>query len=68
MSDSSASSAIVTIRSDDTMLERLALVGFLAGYSGPTRESCCTDLGLFSAWLTDRHVRLLEVQRTHIEL
>ena len=68
MSDSSASTATVTIRSDDTMLERLALVGFLAGYSGPTRESYYTDLGLFSGWLTDRHVRLLEVQRTHIEL
>ena len=50
------------------MLERLALVGFLAGYSGPTRESYRTDLRLFTVWLTDRQVRLLEVQRTHIEL
>src|SRR4249919_1363042 len=66
MSDSPT--AIVPLRSDDTMLERLALVGFLAGYSGPTRESYRTDLRLFSVWLTDRQVRLLEVQRTHIEL
>jgi hypothetical protein len=39
MSDCSASSVIVPIRSDDMRLERLALVGFLAGYSGPTRVS-----------------------------
>src|SRR5512132_3591647 len=68
MSDSSPSSAVVAIRSDETMLERLALVGFLAGYSGPTRESYRTDLRLFTVWLTDRQVRLLAVQRTHIEL
>jgi hypothetical protein len=68
MSDSSPSGTIVTIRSDEMMLERLALVGFLAGYSGPTRESYRTDLRLFTAWLTERQVRLLAVQRTHIEL
>ena len=68
MSDSSATTTLVALRSDDTMLERLALVGFLAGYSGPTRESYRTDLRLFTVWLTDRQVRLLEVQRTHIEL
>jgi hypothetical protein len=37
-------------RSDATMLERLALVGFLAGYSGPTRDSYRTDLRLFIVW------------------
>jgi Phage integrase, N-terminal SAM-like domain len=68
MSDSSASCAIVAVRSDDIMLERLALVGFLSGDSGPTRESYRTDLRLFTGWLTYRQARLLEVQRTHIEL
>ncbi len=68
MSDSSPSATIVTIRSDETMLERLALVGFLAGYSGPTRDSYRTDLRMFAGWLIEREVRLLEVQRTHIEL
>jgi site-specific recombinase XerD len=67
MSDTSPLSAIA-VRSGETMLERLALVGFLAGYSGPTRESYRTDLRLFTVWLTDRRVRLLQVQRTHIEL
>jgi hypothetical protein len=51
--------AIVPLRSDVTMLERLALVGFLAGYSGPTRDSYRTDLRRFSAWLAERQVRLL---------
>jgi hypothetical protein len=68
MTDSSPSPAIVTIRSDEPMLERLALVGFLAGYSGPTRDSHRTDLRMFVAWLADRQVRLLDVQRTHVEL
>ena len=68
MSDSSSSTVVVTIRSEETMLERLALVGFLAGYSGPTRDSYRTDLRLFTAWLAERQVSLLDVQRTHIEL
>src|SRR5215211_2491946 len=68
MSDSSSSTAIVTIRSDEGMLQRLALVGFLAGYSGPTRDSYRTDLRMFTVWLTERQVRLLDVQRTHVEL
>ena len=68
MSDSSTFTALVAVGSDDTMVERLALVGFLAGYSDPTRESYRIDLRLFTVWFTDRQVRLLEVQRTHIEL
>jgi integrase/recombinase XerD len=68
MSDTSPSTAVVTIRPDDGMLERLALVGFLVGYSGPTRDSYRTDLRMFTSWLAARQVRLLDVERTHIEL
>ena len=68
MSKTSPSTTIVPTRADEGMLERLALVGFLAGYSGPTRDSYRTDLRLFTVWLIERQVRLLEVQRTHIEL
>jgi integrase/recombinase XerD len=50
------------------MLERLALVGFLAGYSGPIRDAYRTDVRRFPGWLVEREVRLLEVRRTHIEL
>ena len=68
MSKTSPSTTIVPTRADEGMLDRLALVGFLAGYSGPTRDSYRTDLRLFTVWLIARQVRLLEVQRTHIEL
>jgi integrase len=68
MSDSSPSTALVRLRSDETMLERLALTGFLAGYSGPARESYRTDLRMFTAWLDERKLQLLDVHRTHIEL
>ena len=64
MSDTSPSAAIVPIRSDEGMLERLALVGFLAGYSGPTRDSYRTDLRLFTAWLAGRQVRLASTDRS----
>jgi site-specific recombinase XerD len=68
MSGVSPWTAVVAIRSDETMVERLALVGFLAGYSAPTRDSYRTDLRLFTVWLAERQVRLLDVQRTHVEL
>jgi hypothetical protein len=59
--DTSKSDQLVAIRSGEGMLERLALVGFLAGYSGPTRESYRTDLRMFTGWLAERRVRLLDV-------
>ncbi len=62
------SGAIVVAGGERPMLERYAIAGFLAAYSGPTRESYRTDLRMFTDWLTDRQVRLFEVQRTHIEL
>ncbi len=68
MNDTVSSAELVAVHIDEEMVERLALVGFLAGYSGPTRESYRTDLRMFTVWLTDRQVRLLAAQRTHIEL
>jgi site-specific recombinase XerD len=46
--------------------ERLALAGFLAGYSGMTREAY--DLRQFTAWCYDRHLRLFAASRADIEL
>jgi hypothetical protein len=57
MSVTSPSTTIVPTRPDEGMLERLALVGLLAGYSGPTRDSYRTDLRLFTVWLIERQVR-----------
>jgi hypothetical protein len=39
--------------------ERLALAGFLAGYSGLSREAYALDLRQCAAWCQQRHVRLL---------
>jgi len=59
---------LVTINDDPTMRERFAVAGFLAGYTGATRRSYGTDLRIFSDWCTDQQLRLLEVQRSHLEL
>jgi site-specific recombinase XerC len=48
--------------------ERLALAGFLAGYSGMTRETYALDLRQFTAWCHNRQLRLFAVRRADIEL
>ncbi len=40
--------------------ERLALAGFLAGYSGLTGEAYALDLRHFAAWCHDRGLRHYE--------
>lgn len=47
--------------------ERLALVGFLAGYRGLTRQAYTMDLRLFTAWCTDHGLALFGVRRVDIE-
>ncbi len=47
--------------------ERLALPGFLAGYSSMTREAYTLDLRQFTAWCHNRQVRLFDVLRADIE-
>jgi site-specific recombinase XerD len=55
----------------DTVLfadaERLALVGFLAGYRGLTRRAYTVDLRLFTAWCTSHGLVLFDVRRVDIE-
>jgi Phage integrase, N-terminal SAM-like domain len=48
--------------------ERLPLTGFLAGYSGMTREAYAMDLRQFTAWCHNRRLRLFAVRRADIEL
>ena len=48
--------------------EKLALAGFLAGYSGLTREAYTLDLRQFTAWCRQRQLRLFAVRRADIEL
>ena len=47
--------------------ERLALAGFLAGYSGQTRDAYTMDLRLFASWCVEHDLRLLDVHRADIE-
>jgi site-specific recombinase XerD len=48
--------------------EIITAAGFLAGYSGRTREAYSLDLRQFIAWCKDHSLPLFQVQRTHIEL
>jgi hypothetical protein len=47
--------------------ESIALVAFLAGYSGLTRNAYSLDLRQYSSWCTELGVRLFEARRAHIE-
>jgi integrase/recombinase XerD len=47
--------------------ERLALAGFLAGYTGLTREAYALDLRQFTAWCQQRNIRLFQARRADIE-
>ena len=47
--------------------EELALVGYLAGYSGLTREAYALDLRQYVAWCTERHLALFGARRSDIE-
>ncbi|HVB41477.1 MAG TPA: site-specific integrase [Streptosporangiaceae bacterium] len=47
--------------------ERQALAGFLAGYTGLTREAYALDLRQFASWCQRCHIRLFGVRRSDIE-
>ena len=67
MSDSTG--VLVRTRDDDlfTNPEALALTGFLAGYSGLTRDAYSLDLRLYTEWVTTAGMRPFDVRRAHIE-
>lgn len=67
MSDSTG--VLVRACDDDlfTKPEALALTGFLAGYSGLTRDAYSLDLRLYTEWVTAAGMRLFDVRRAHIE-
>ena len=47
---------------------RLAVAGFLARYSGPTRTSYATDLRQFFAWCAQMELQVFTLQRGHVEV
>jgi site-specific recombinase XerD len=50
-----------------TNTERLALAGFLAGYSGLTRQAYELDLRQYVNWCHQHHLRLFQARRADIE-
>ncbi len=63
----SPSTAVVPARPVLTDRERRALAGFLAGYTGLTREAYALDLRQFTAWCARQSLRLFDVRRADIE-
>src|SRR6059058_894292 len=47
--------------------ERSALVGYLAGYSGLTRDAYSLDLRMFTAWCQQHQLHLFQARRADIE-
>jgi integrase/recombinase XerD len=62
-----ASTAIAVTEPVFSTQERLALAGFLAGYTGLTREAYALDLRQFTAWCQLHHLRLFQARRADIE-
>jgi hypothetical protein len=50
MTTTTPSAALIPVAPVFTNTERLALAGFLAGYSGLTREACELDLRQYANW------------------
>jgi site-specific recombinase XerD len=63
-----SSSALAVIEPVFSESEKLALAGFLAGYSGLTREAYALDLRQFTSWCHRRQLRLFAVRRADIEM
>ncbi len=67
MAITSPSAALVPVMPVFTTAERLALAGFLAGYSGLTRQAYELDLRQYAGWCHTRHLRLFGARRADIE-
>jgi integrase/recombinase XerD len=61
------SAALVPVTPVFTSTERLALAGFLAGYSGLTREAYELDLRQYAPWCQQHQLRLFTARRADIE-
>jgi hypothetical protein len=61
------SAALVPVAPVFTNTERVALAGFLAGYSGLTREAYELDLRQYVSWCHQHHLRLFQARRADIE-
>jgi integrase/recombinase XerD len=64
---SSPSTVIAVAEPVFSNAERLALAGFLAGYTGLTRDAYGLDLCQYASSCHQRHVRLFDARRPDIE-
>jgi hypothetical protein len=62
------SAALVPVAPVFTSTERLALAGFLAGYSGLTRQAYELDLRQYENWCQQHRLALFAARRADIEL
>ena len=67
MTTTTLPAALVPVVPVFTNTERLALAGFLAGYSGLTREAYELDLRQYASWCHQHHLRLFQARRADIE-
>jgi integrase/recombinase XerD len=67
MTTTTPSAALIPVAPVFTNTERLALAGFLAGYSGLTREAYALDLRQYASWCHQHHLRLFQARRADIE-
>ena len=67
MAITTPSTALVPIAPVFTTTKQLALAGFLAGYSGLTRQAYELDLRQFASWCQQHHLRLFGARRADIE-
>jgi hypothetical protein len=63
----STSTAVATRNELFSANEQLALAGFLAGYSGLTRDAYTLDLRQFVAWCTEHRLAVFGARRADIE-
>ncbi len=66
MATTSTSTAVATVGPVFTEPERLALAGFLAGYTGLTREAYALDLRQYASWCQQNQVRLFQARRYRV--
>ena len=67
MATTSTSTAVAAIEPVFTQAERLAVAGFLAGYTGLTRQAYALDLRQYANWCQQHHLHLFQARRADIE-
>jgi integrase/recombinase XerD len=67
MATTTPSAALVPVAPVFSNMERLALAGFLAAYSGLTRQAYELDLRQFASWCQQHQLRLFQARRADIE-